>query len=256
MTPFPPPKLQYKLAVIKIQEHRLSKIALWRSCLLVSCVLSLGFLSACPLWKIEDREQIDLTGQKIVGRETVYDVLKFPYPQLIWTVDISNLTKKVESIPSVEAVNIKRQILPPKLIISLQERVPVAVATSEGKMGFLDIDGKWVGQEFYSNIEHNFALPKLVVHNYQLRYQKSWITLYELISLYPELKIKEIQWNPSGSLFLQTKIGRVSLGTNSSRLEKQFEIMLKLQNLGDRIARNQIAYLDLSNPDVNLIQRY
>jgi cell division protein FtsQ len=256
MTPFPPPKLQAKLAVIKIQEHRLSRIALWRSCLLVSCILSLGFLSVLPLWKIKDQDQIMLNGQKKVAPETVYNVLKFPYPQLIWVVDISSLTQKVESIPSVEAAGINRQILPPRLIISLQERVPVALAISKGRMGFLDVGGKWVAQEFYTNIEHNFNLPKLVVHNYQSRHQKSWITLYELISLYPELKIKEIQWNHLGNLFLQTKMGRVSLGTNPSRLEKQFEIMLKLQNLGDRININQIAYIDLSNPDVNLIQRY
>jgi len=256
MTPFPPPKLQYKLSVIEIQERRLSKIALWRSCLIITCILSLGFLSALPLWKIKDRSQITIDSKKLVEKETVHDVLNFPYPQLIWTVDVSQLAQKVESIPSVEAASINRQIIPPRLIISLQERVPAAIATSEGKMGFLDIHGQWVAQESYTNIERDFALPKLMVHNYQPNYRQSWIMLYKLISLYPELKINEVQWNHSGNLFLQTKIGRVSLGINSSRLEKQFEIMLKLQNLGDRVDRNQIAYIDLSNPNVNLIQKY
>ena len=256
MTPFPPPKLQYKLAVIEIQERRLSRIALWRSCLIITCILSLGFLSALPLWKIKDRSQITIDSKKLVEKETVHDVLNFPYPQLIWTVDVSKLAQKVESIPSVEAASINRQIIPPRLIISLQERVPAAIATSAGKMGFLDIHGQWIAQESYTNIDRDFALPKLMVHNYQPNYRQSWIMLYKLISVYPELKINEVRWNHSGNLFLQTKIGRVSLGINSSRLEKQFEIMLKLQNLGDRVDGNQIAYIDLSNPNVNLIQRY
>ncbi len=272
MTPFPPPKLQYKLAIVDIQQHRQSRLALWRSCFMVGCIFSLGLLTASPFWKIKERSQIQIDGNRLVGQQTVHDTLDLTYPQLIWTIGVTDLTQRVESIPSVEMANINRQIIPPKIIVSLQERIPQAIATFEGKVGFLDTDGEWVAQEFYTNIDrqidnslseqksdrfnNKFILPKLIVHNYQYRYRKSWIALYRLISLYPELKINKVQWNQSGNLFLQTKIGKVSLGTNPSRLEKQFEIMLKLQNLSDRVDRNKIAYIDLSNPDVNLIQKY
>ncbi|MGD1921883.1 MAG: cell division protein FtsQ/DivIB [Pleurocapsa sp.] len=256
MTSFPPPKLQYKLAVIDIQEHRQSRIALWRSSFMVGCILSLGFLFASPLWRVKDRSQIQIDGNQLVGAEIIHDVLDFHYPQLVWTINVPTLTQKIESLPSIEEANISRHITPPQLIISLKERVPKAIATSEGHMGFLDIDGEWVGQKFYTNVDRNFTLPKLIVHNYQPNYRKSWVELYKLISLYPELKINRVRWNQSGNLFLQTKIGKVSLGTNPSRLEKQFEIMLKLQNLSDRVDHNKIAYIDLSNPNVNLIQKY
>ena len=273
MSSFPPPKLQYKLAVVDIQQHRQFKIALWRSCFTVGCVLSLGLLTASSFWEIKDRSQIQIDGNQLVGSQTIHDTLDLTYPQFIWGIEAKHLVKKVESIPSIEAANVNRQIVPPKIIISLQERIPKAIATSEGKIGFLDSNGKWVEQEFYTGIDptvdrlsnlneksdrtaQNFILPNLVVHNYQSSYQNSWIELYRLISLYPELKINKVRWNQSGNLFLQTKIGKVSLGTNSLRLEKQFEIMLKLQNLSDRIDRDRIAYIDLSNPDVNLIQKY
>ena len=267
MTSFPPPKLQYKLAVVDIQEQRQSRIALWRSCFIIGCVLSLGFLSRSSFWQIKDLTQIKLEGDRLVGEQTINNVLNFDYPQLIWSVNVVDLAQKIESIPSVEVANINRQIIPPRLIVSLQERVPKAIATSQGQMGFLDAQGEWVEQEFYTNMDStknssslgdiaNFSLPKLVVHNYQPNYRKSWVNLYELISLYPELKVNQVQWNQSGNLFLQTKIGKVSLGTNPSRLEKQFEIMLKLQNLSDRVNNDRIAYIDLSNPDVNLIQKY
>ena len=263
MTSFPPPKLQYKLAVIDIQKHRQLKIALWRSCFMLGCILGLGFLSDSSLWKIEDISQVRFDGNRLVAPQTIHDALNFTYPQLIWKIEAEDLAQKVESIPSVEAASVNRQIVPPRLIVSLQERIPVAIATSQERMGFLDINGEWIEQEFYTNIDDaravDFNLPKLIVHNYQSSHRQSWIDLYRLISLYPELKINKVQWNHSGNLFLQTKIGKVALGikgTNSSRLEKQFEIMLKLQNLNDRINRDRIAYIDLSNPNVNVIQRY
>ena len=254
MTQFPPPKLQHKLAVLDLQERRLSRLAVWRSGLITCCALALGLSATLPYWKIKHQSQIQLDG-KLVSSETIYKVLNFPYPQFIWTINGSNFAQKLESIPSVQAARINKQIIPPKLIINLQERIPVAIATSRGKVGFLDIRGEWVAQEFYNNINSNFTLPELTVLNYQYSDRQTWIAIYQLISLYPELEINEIQWDNSG-LFIQTKLGRVFLGTNSVRLEQQFNILLKLQNLPEHIDNSEIAYIDLSNPQINLIQKY
>lgn len=256
MASFPPPQLQYKLSVINLQKERQSKIALWRSGLIISCALSLGFLLTSPWWKVKERSQIQINGNHLVEAKTIHDALGFDYPRLVWTIKINSMTQKLESIPSIAAANINRQVIPPKLLISVEERIPQAIATVEGTMGFLDADGQWIPQQFYTDIENNFNLPKLIVNNYQPSYRKSWIDLYKLISLYPELKVNQVQWNQSGNLFLQTKIGKVVLGTNPSRLEKQFETMLKLQNLSDRVDHDRVAHIDLSNPDINLIQKY
>lgn len=255
MTQFPPPELQHKLAVLDLQERRLSRLAVWRSGLITCCALALGLSATLPYWKIKHQSQIQLDGKKLVSSETIYKVLDFPYPQFIWTINGSNFTQKLESIPSVEAARINKQIIPPKLTINIQERIPVAIATSMGKVGFLDVTGEWVAQEFYDNINSNFALPELTVLNYQLSDRQAWIAIYQLISLNPELKINEVQWD-NGGLFIQTKLGRVFLGTNSVRLEQQFNILLKLQNLPEHIDNSEIAYIDLSNPQINLIQKY
>lgn len=256
MSSFPPPKLQYKLAVIDIQEARLSRIALWRSCLVVSCALSLGLIATLPYWKIQHQSQIYLSGNKLVGKNPLYTALEFTYPQSIWSINSVKLTQKIESIPAIKVARIDKQIVPPKLTIHLQERIPVAIATSLGKVGFLDIDGEWIPQKLYENTSHDFSLPKLAVLNYQPQYRQSWKNIYQLISLYPELKISEIQWNNSGSLFVQTNLGRVFLGSDSSILEQQFKIMSRLQNLPEYIEQRKIAYIDLSNPQLTLIQKY
>ena len=254
--PFPPPKLQYKLAVIDIQEHRMSRLALWRSTFILSCFLGLGLLTTMPFWQIKKSSQISIDGHKLVSKETIKQSLDFSYPQFIWGIQVADLTQKLESIPSIEAAKIDKQIIPPQVIISLQERIPIAIASHDGKMGFLDSDGTWIERQFYTNLDGNFALPQLVVHRYQFQYRKTWQTLYQLITLYPELKIDEVRWNHSGNLFLHAKIGKVALGTNSSRLSEQFKIMLKLQNLNQQVDRHKIAYIDLSNPEANLIQKY
>ncbi|MDJ0573208.1 MAG: FtsQ-type POTRA domain-containing protein [Pleurocapsa sp. MO_192.B19] len=256
MSAFPPPKLKYKLALVNIQEQRLLRIAFWRSCLVMLCAVSLCLMTTSSYWQIKDRSQIQISGEKLASKNTVYTALNFAYPQFIWTVNGLDLTQKIESIPSIATAKLNKQLIPPALIISLQEKVPVALASSQGKVGFLDSEGEWIAQEFYANIDVDFSLPKLKVINYQPQYQQFWNSIYQLISLYPELQINQLQWNQAGNLFLYTKLGKVFLGSDLSRLKEQFKIMLKLQNLPNYLERSQVAYIDLSNPDLNLIQKY
>ncbi|MBE9046426.1 FtsQ-type POTRA domain-containing protein [Pleurocapsales cyanobacterium LEGE 10410] len=256
MSAFPPPELQHKLTLAKLQKHRLDRISLWRSCFLIACTMGLGFVAALPYWQIKQQKQIQISGRKLVSQDTVYHALSFTYPQFIWTVNGLKLTQKIESIPSVAAAEISRQILPPVITVSLQEKTPVAVAVSQGKVGFLDVHGEWIDREFYGDIDADYSLPKIRVINYQAQYQSIWSKIYQLILLYPELEIDEVEWNQSSNLFVQTKIGRVFLGTDVSRLKQQFVIMAKLQNLPAYLERSEIAYIDLSNPDLSLIQRY
>ncbi|BAZ45435.1 polypeptide-transport-associated domain protein FtsQ-type [Chondrocystis sp. NIES-4102] len=256
MSAFPPPKLKYKLTLVDIQDRRLARISLWRTCLLITSAICLCLLPTLPYWQIKYPSQIQINGEKLVGKRTIYTALSFDYPQFIWLVNGLNLTRKIQLIPSIETVNITKQIIPPHLIISLQEKKPVAIATYQEKIGFLAIDGQWIDQQFYENINVNSALPKLQVLNYQSRHQDHWKSIYQLISLHPELKITTVQWDENSNLYLYTKIGKVFLGSDLSQLEKQFKIMLKLQNLPSYVDNSKIAYIDLSNPNLNIIQKY
>ena len=256
MSSFPPPQIKYKLALVKAQDIRLSHQTLWRSCFVVFCAVSIFLLATLPYWQIKHQSQIEINGEKLISKSSIYNALKISYPQFIWKINGLNLAKQIESIPSIAGARINRIIIPPKLIVSLQEKAPIALATSQGKVGFLDTNGLWIDQKFYDNISADFALPKLKVLNYQIQYQPEWVDIYQLISLYPELEITELQWNQSGDLLLHTKIGKVFLGSDLSQLKRQFKTMLKLQNLPDYIENSQIAYIDLSNPNLDLIQKY
>ena len=255
MKTFPPSQLKYQLASIKIQNRRLARIALWRSTFLIGCALGIGLVANLPIWKINGRSQIKIDGSQLVSEETVYNALKIAYPQLVWTVDGLALTRQVEAIPAIEFATANRQLVPPQITISLQEKNPVAVATSEGKIGFLNSAGEWIDRKFYANIDDS-SLPKLKVINYQTQFRDRWQQIYQLITLYPELQINELQLQQSGNVFLNTKLGRVFLGAKPSHIKRQFEIMARLENLPEQLDPSEIAYLDLSNPEAALIQKY
>ena len=252
----PFPQLKYKLALIDLQESRLSRLAIWRATIVACFTIGIFLLSILPDWQIQHQSQISIKGNKLVSKQFVYSALNFEYPQFIWKIDGGNLAKQVELTPSVAEVRINKTLIPPKLIVFLQEKTPVALAILSGKVGFLDSNGQWIEQKFYDNISADFALPKLRVLNYNAQYQQTWRKLYQLVLSHPELEIKELQWSQSGDLLLKTKIGKVFLGSNSARLKTQFKTMLKLQALPNYLGSSKIDYIDLSSANLNLIQKY
>ena len=253
---FPPPQLQYKLTLINLQRRRSARISLWRSCLLMCCTVGISISAVIPYWQIKNQSQVKIEGEHLISESSIYHRLNFAYPQFLWAINGIDLAQRIESIPSVKVAQVNRKIIPPQITIALQEKIPVALATSQGQIGFLNSSGEWIAEKFYGNIDEKYSLPKLKVIDYEKQFEPVWVKLYQLVSLYPELQISEVQWNQSGSLFVQTKLGQVFLGADSSRLEQQFKIMLKLKNLPKQLSSSEIAYIDLSNSEVNLIQKY
>lgn len=252
----PPQQLKSKLALARLQQRRLMRLSFWRACCLISCTMGLSLAAILPNSQIKAQTQVRINGKTIVSEDAIYHALNLSYPQYIWSVNGIELGQKIESIPSVEVAKVNKQIIPPLITISLQEKIPVAIATFDGEVGFLNSQGEWIAPKFYTSTKANFSLPKLKVINYQMEFQPTWQKIYQLIFLYPELGISEVHWQPSGSILLNTKIGTVFLGSESSYLEQQFKIISKLKNLPKQLKKSEIAYIDLSNPGINLIQKY
>jgi cell division protein FtsQ len=245
-----------KLEQLKLQQKRQSYLALWRSAIAIGCTVGLLTVASLPYWQVRDSSQLTFEGENLIAEKTLYSWLAFAYPQSIWSIPTQKLTQKLESIPSIAAARITRQILPPRMTIEIQERIPVAIAETEGRVGFLDERGIWIDQKYYGELSDNLTLPALKVVNFQASQRNSWNEIYRLMRLYSAIKIEEITWDRSNSLFLKTEIGMIYLGSNPSQLEEQFAIMAKLKNLPERVEVGEIAYIDLSNPNLNLIQKY
>lgn len=256
MSSFPPPQLKHQLALVDIQKQRMSRLAIWRSSIVALCTVSLFLIGIMPYWQIRHQSQVQVRGNRLVNTNFIYSTLNFEYPQFIWTINGTILAHRIDSIPSINVARINKIAFPPKLIIELQEKIPVAIAIYSGEVGFLDLSGQWIAQKFYNNINKNFALPKLKVINYKPQHQQKWRELYELISLYSELNITEVQWTESNDLILSTKIGRVFLGSNFALLNKQFTKMTELLDLPNHVKNQKIDRIDLSNPNSSIIQQY
>lgn len=170
----PPQQLKSKLALAKLQQRRLMRLSFWRACCLISCTMGLSLAAILPNSQIKAQTQVRINGKTIVSEDAIYHALNFSYPQYIWSVNGIELGQKIESIPSVEAAKVNKQIIPPLITISLQEKIPVALATFHGEVGFLNSQGEWIAPKFYSSTKANFSLPKLKVIDYQMEFQPTW----------------------------------------------------------------------------------
>lgn len=256
MTASPSAQLKRKLSRLQKQNQQSLRLALWRSVIVTSLAGGLLWTASLPYWQIKQKSQIQVEGDRLVSKNTIYTLIDFAYPQFIWTIHTQKLAQKLESTPSILAAKVTKQIIPPRLTISLQERTPIALALSQGQVGFLDEAGNWIEGQFYDNIGSDFPVPNLKVVNFQTHRRDSWVNLYRFIQLYSTVEINEVIWDKANNLFLKTEIGTVYFGSDLSRLEERFKVLARLKNLPAYLERSKIAYIDLSNPDFNLIQKY
>ncbi len=249
-------QLQRKLSRLQQQNQKYLFLALWRSLIVTSLAGGLLWMISLPYWQIAHKSQIQIEGDRLVSENTIHSLINFSYPQFIWTIHSQKLVQKLESTPAILAARVTKQIMPPRLTISLQERNPVALALSQGKVGFLDEKGNWIEEQFYGEINSGFPLPKLKVVNFQPYHRNSWVEIYRFLQIYSTVKVDEVIWDRANNLFLKTEIGTVYFGSNLSHLEKKFKVLVRLKNLPTYLERSKIAYIDLSDPDFNLIQKY
>ena len=256
MSLLPSSELAKRLASVERYRRKSLSLAFWRSAIVISCATGLLCLANSSYWQIQRQSQIKIIGNNLVSKKTIKQILDFSYPQFIWSINSGKLTAKLAATPSIAAAKVSKQIFPPQLTVSLQERYPVALALESGKIGFLDAEGQWIDRDFYGNIGTEFPVPQLKLIDFEERYRSHWLALYRLISNHSTVRVSEISWDKSGGVFLRTEIGLIYLGSDLSRLTEQFEIILRLRTLSERLASQDISYIDLSNPDLNLIQKY
>jgi len=252
------PKLQQKLLLLQQQNRKRSQISLWRSLLVSSLVMSAVAIMIAPYWQLKNSSQIVLEEDIKVTRSTIHSLLKLNYPQWLWTIPSNKLSNNLKSIPPIADAIVTKQIFPPQMRVRLQERVPIATALSDGKIGFLDAEGVWLDANFYrdSKERSNFAPPQLKVINFQPKYSDVWAEIYRLSAEYPVIKLLELRWDDVSHLHLKTNIGKVYLGSDRSLLSQQFQVLARFPQLSNQENLTEVKYLDLSNPKIPFIQQY
>ncbi len=258
MSSFYDPILRQKLLLLQQQNRQRSRIAIWRCWLVTSLVASSVAIITSTYWQIKKPSQVIFEEDIFVAPSTIYSLLKLNYPQWLWTIPSHELSDHLKSIPPIVDAMVKKQMFPPQMKVKLQERIPVAMALSQGKIGFLDPDGIWLDAKFYrySGEQQNLALPKLKVINFQTQYQETWSEIYRLSARYQEIELLEVRWDEVAHLYLKTNIGKIYLGSDRSLLSEQFQALARFPELATSENLTAIEHLDLSNPKIPFIQRY
>ncbi|MBW4623566.1 MAG: FtsQ-type POTRA domain-containing protein [Cyanosarcina radialis HA8281-LM2] len=251
----------------KLRTKRRIKVfqALWRSLLFSGIAGGIYWVSTLSDWTIRQPEQVEIQGNRLLSTANIRTLLPISYPQYLLEVQPQGIAQKLNAHPPIAEVSVNRQLWPPKLIIQVRERQPVAIAilhhsarsdrsSSSSPVGLLDLQGFWIPLNSYMTDKPAFELPKLKVIGFSDRYRPYWTQLYQDVSRSP-VKVFEIDWRDPVNLVGQTELGKVYLGPYSSfRLPEQLAALDRLRKLPTHINPNQIDYIDLRNPNSPSVQ--
>jgi cell division protein FtsQ len=236
---------------------------LWRTLLFSGIAGGIVWVATLSDWTIRKPEQVEIQGNRLLSTAAIRSLLPLSYPQYLLEVEPQAIVRKLNSYPPIAEATVNRQLWPPKLIIQVRERQPVAIAipnnSSQGKpssssVGLLDLQGFWIPLGSYQTAKPTFELPKLKVIGFSDKYRSYWTQLYQDVDRSP-VKIFEINWQDPVNLIAQTELGKVYLGPYSgSRLPAQIAALDRLRKLPSQINPSQIDYIDLRNPNSPSVQ--
>ena len=248
----------------QLRRQRRLKIVqvMWQALTLSGLTGGLLWAINQPIWFIRQSEQIEVKGNRLLSDQMVRSFLPLSYPQSLWKIQPQILEKSLESRSQIADAYVERQMFPPSLTITIQERESVAIAYSVPKedqgnpnpeIGWLDATGNWMPLENYQELEKTQQLPDLKVTGNVANYRMYWSQVYQAISRSP-LKILAINWADPNNLILETEIGQVHLGPYTSKFPEQLRVIDQMRNLPNQLDTSKMLYFDLKNPEQPLAQ--
>jgi len=242
---------------------------IWRVLAISGLAAGAFWLIRHPFWLLlRGNEQVIIEGNEMLADAAVHEVLALEYPQRIFDIEPEQVIEQLSTQAPIAHAQVSRQIFPPRLEITVQERLPVAVtvpsrpgaaaatdeATPTTHAGLLDSEGHWMPQDTAVGLNREFKMPTLRVRGFHPRYQIQWPQLYQAIQT-SQVNIQEVDWRSPNNLILQTEIGRVHLGIyDPRRFSEQLAILPRLRSLTNNPNAPAVDYIDLANPQVPAVK--
>lgn len=271
------------------QQRRLKLLqAGWRTLAIISLAGGLVWAATLPEWTIRQPKQVLIQGNQGLATETIRAFLPLAYPQFLLRLPLEEIAQTLESNTPVEKVTVTRQLFPPRLIVEVQERDPVAVVRCNrcilqpsgsnlpqlgpANLWLLDQQGTLIPLESYPALRKSGKVPKLSVGGLLRQPQPSstpqtqgtpvvidpqrqtqWPQIYQALTQSP-VKISKIDWRDQNNMILVTDMGKVYLGSERAKLPRQLETLNQMRNLPKYVNQNQLIYINLKNPDRPLLK--
>jgi cell division protein FtsQ len=224
----------------------------WRLLALIGLTGLIFWVITRPFWVVRSPRQIQVRGNQLLSDTLLQDLVPLNYPQSLLEAQPDAIAQKLRQRAPLLAVEVDRQLLPPGLKVTVQERVPVAVVLpdqpGDGKpAGLIDAQGAWMPLTSFGLGPTAEQLPGLQVRGLQPQFQRYWPQVYATIHRSP-VAVQSIDWSDPTNLVLATDLGMVHLGPYSPDLEQQLATLDKMRNLPNHMPSSAVAYIDLSKP--------
>lgn len=253
-------QLQARRKTLRRRRRLSISQSLWRWLAMAGLTGAVFWGATRPIWLIYGPQQIQVSGNERLSDEALQALVPLDYPQSLLKVEPEEIAQQLrQRAPLVEA-KVSRQILPPRLKVQVQERVPVAVVLpprGEGdagdgpylQAGLIDAQGAWMPKSSFGLPSASEAqLPTLRLRGLQAQYQRYWPQIYATIRTSP-VAIQELDWHDPSNLVLHTDLGVVYLGAYSPDLERQLATLDQMRNLSEQVNQSEVSHIDLTNPD-------
>ncbi|NJN75813.1 MAG: FtsQ-type POTRA domain-containing protein [Synechococcaceae cyanobacterium RL_1_2] len=229
--------------------------AIWRSLFMGSMTVGTFWVVNQPNWIIQKQNQIAVEGNEYLSEDAIFDLLAVDYPKLLWDFEPQAMAQTLQTSAPIAKAEVTRKLIPPSLSITVEERKPIAMATLAGteQQGLLDQTGVWMPTDKFTLIDNKEALPKLKITGFRKEEGQTWVNIYEHINQ-SSVAISQMDWANPKNLVLTSPIGQVYCGNDPQQLLAQLSTLEQMQNLKEHIALEEIAYIDLLNPEQPMIQ--
>ncbi|MFN4067048.1 MAG: cell division protein FtsQ/DivIB [Thermosynechococcus sp.] len=257
---------------------------LWRTSVLLALTGGLVWGLTLPDWIIRHPDQVVIRGNQLLKTEALQAQLPLEYPESLLRLRPQEIIHALETTLPLQRVTIARQLFPPTLIVEVQERKPVAVATCNqcwvmsatgqlqgpasrwlvDSLGFVAPLGSYRASALKS-------LPTLQLQGYFVPVkdpprpqtlavdgdrQQQWQQIHQILQQ-QDLPITGLDWRNKENLIVQTPLAPVHFGLvqwNSATFKKQLSALASLKQLPQYLDPRQIVFIDLVNPDEPLVQ--
>lgn len=265
MTDFMTPsseELSNRRRALKKQRQMRNLQAIWRFFAVLTLMTGTAWLIRHPFWlSLYSHEQIIIHGNSLLSDESIYTLLQLDYPKPLLEIEPEKVAAILQTQSPIALVQVSRQLLPPRLEITLQERQPVAVTipprpettlskerTLANHPGLLDSEGYWMPQDAIATLNDNFEFPTLTIRGFHERYRAQWPELFKAIQT-SSVEIIGVDWRSPNNLILETELGIVHLGIYDAQLiDEQISTLSQFRPLRESQNETSIEYIDLSNP--------
>ena len=214
--------------------------------------LSLTSFLTLSSFKEVNKYDLFIEGDKFITKKDIIDNSSLVLPTKLIFIKTKYLEKELKENLSLKNISINRRLIPFKLKIYLQTRIPLAYAESEKldqkSYGYIDAEGVFIPKEFASIKDKNILPIKII------GWKKNFSAIVSKIFKLYKNNINDLELIHIASdefIFLEEKVlKKILLGYEYSKIDTQLNLIpeIKKQLKQKNILRN-LESLDITDPN-------